>query len=125
MSDSLLFIDGEFRPGLEGRSFDNINPATGQRIGLVAEARAAVRVASPPGPGGRLLPTAVRLGEADAGLARWALVGLGARGLLYHALVAAHLAEALLADAPDRVPREFGHASLLCDADDPGSRKRD
>jgi len=72
------------------------------------EARAAVRVASPPGPGGRLLPIAVRLPADGPALARWALVGLGARGLLYHALVAAHLADALVAGDPGRVPREFG-----------------
>ncbi len=38
MTDALHFIDGAFTPGSSGRSFANINPVTGARIGLVHEA---------------------------------------------------------------------------------------
>ncbi len=34
----MIFIDGAFTPGSSGRSFANINPVTGARIGLVHEA---------------------------------------------------------------------------------------
>ncbi|WP_206830463.1 aldehyde dehydrogenase [Alicyclobacillus fructus] len=37
MERVLHFIDGEFVPSEDGRTFDNINPATGERIGTVAE----------------------------------------------------------------------------------------
>ncbi|SIS97212.1 aldehyde dehydrogenase [Alicyclobacillus vulcanalis] len=37
MKQVLHFIDGEFVPSEDGRTFDNINPATGERIGTVAE----------------------------------------------------------------------------------------
>ncbi|MDF1802080.1 2-hydroxymuconic semialdehyde dehydrogenase [Thalassovita sp.] len=35
--DALHFINGEFTAGTSGRSFDNISPATGQKIGIVHE----------------------------------------------------------------------------------------
>ena len=37
MEQVLHFIDGAFVPSEDGRTFDNINPATGERIGTVAE----------------------------------------------------------------------------------------
>jgi aminomuconate-semialdehyde/2-hydroxymuconate-6-semialdehyde dehydrogenase len=37
-ADILNFIDGEYRPGTSGRSFPNIDPATGKVIGTVFEA---------------------------------------------------------------------------------------
>lgn len=48
--DALHFINGEFTAGTSGRVFDNISPATGERIGVVhegkeAEIDAAVRAA--------------------------------------------------------------------------------
>ncbi|GED31196.1 aldehyde dehydrogenase [Brevibacillus centrosporus] len=35
--DCLHFIDGKFVPSLDGKTFDNINPATEERLGTVAE----------------------------------------------------------------------------------------
>jgi len=96
---------------LDATSLGRIYPPLAGAVPV--EARAGVRASSPPGPGGRLLPTAGRLlggGDDSSPVARWALVGLGARGLLYHALAAAHLAEALLADDSDLIPPEFAHA---------------
>ncbi|ACV58634.1 aldehyde dehydrogenase [Alicyclobacillus acidocaldarius] len=37
MERVLHFIDGAFVPSEDGRTFDNLNPATGERIGTVAE----------------------------------------------------------------------------------------
>lgn len=37
MTDALHFINGEFTKGTSGRSFDNFNPVTGQKIGIVHE----------------------------------------------------------------------------------------
>ncbi|WP_304458175.1 aldehyde dehydrogenase [Alicyclobacillus sendaiensis] len=37
MERVLHFIDGAFVPSEDGRTFDNVNPATGERIGTVAE----------------------------------------------------------------------------------------
>ncbi|WP_206880383.1 aldehyde dehydrogenase [Alicyclobacillus mali (ex Roth et al. 2021)] len=37
MEQVLHFIDGAFVPSEDGRTFDNLNPATGERIGMVAE----------------------------------------------------------------------------------------
>ncbi|MBF8377419.1 aldehyde dehydrogenase [Alicyclobacillus mali] len=37
MEQVLHFIDGAFVPSEDGRTFDNLNPATGERIGTVAE----------------------------------------------------------------------------------------
>ena len=38
MNNALHFINGEFTAGTSGRTFDNINPVTGQKIGIVHEA---------------------------------------------------------------------------------------
>ncbi|MFB5190052.1 aldehyde dehydrogenase [Alicyclobacillus fastidiosus] len=40
MEQVLHFIDGKFVPSADGRTFDNINPATGEKIGTVAEGSA-------------------------------------------------------------------------------------
>lgn len=37
MERVLHFIDGEFCESADYRTFDNINPATGEKIGVVAE----------------------------------------------------------------------------------------
>ncbi len=38
MTDALHFINGEFTSGKSGQNFDNFNPATGEKIGVVHEA---------------------------------------------------------------------------------------
>ncbi|CCQ72611.1 2-hydroxymuconic semialdehyde dehydrogenase [Magnetospira sp. QH-2] len=38
MKDILNFIDGEFTKGTSGRTFDNINPINGEKLGVVHEA---------------------------------------------------------------------------------------
>jgi aminomuconate-semialdehyde/2-hydroxymuconate-6-semialdehyde dehydrogenase len=38
MTDALHFINGEFTRGESGQSFDNFNPATGEKIGIIHEA---------------------------------------------------------------------------------------
>ncbi|GAX90367.1 aldehyde dehydrogenase [Effusibacillus lacus] len=35
--DCLHYIDGKYVPSLDGKTFDNVNPATGEKIGIVAE----------------------------------------------------------------------------------------
>ncbi len=39
--DCLHFIDGKFVPSLDGKTFDNINPATEEKLGIVAEGGSA------------------------------------------------------------------------------------
>ncbi len=41
MNEVLHFIDGSFKPSISGRTFENINPATGETINSVAEGSAA------------------------------------------------------------------------------------
>ena len=41
MTDTLLYIDGTWRKGAQGRAIDVLNPATGQKIGTVARAETA------------------------------------------------------------------------------------
>jgi len=67
MTDALHFINGEFTSGTSGRTFDNINPVTGEKIGLIHEALApevdaAVQAARAAltGPWGKM-PVAARL----------------------------------------------------------------
>nr|AAC45993.1 2-hydroxymuconic semialdehyde dehydrogenase [Sphingobium chungbukense] len=66
----LNFIDGSYREGSEGKSFSNVNPATGAEIGVVHEASQAevedaveAAKAALTGPWGKM--TTARTGQAD------------------------------------------------------------
>jgi glycine/D-amino acid oxidase-like deaminating enzyme len=72
--------------------------------------RYGVRANPPRTPAGSL-PLVGRIdggGDGDGAGSRWWFVGgLGARGLVYHAMLGAHIAEAVARGDPDVIPEEL------------------